>query len=121
MNLAHRYEDDDYEPDVLKFKQIWNQMGQINKENHNHNPPHPEPSKSKTKSSHNASEQPRRSKKQTVISEKNVIRNPKRNNEEVIEIVTKPEGGHSSSLNNQRNFIKRNEYVQSANSPTLQN
>ena len=33
MNMAERAEDLDYEPDVLKFKQIWNEMKETTTEN----------------------------------------------------------------------------------------
>ena len=32
MNLAERAEDIDYEPDVMKLKQIWNEMKETTKE-----------------------------------------------------------------------------------------
>lgn len=31
MNMAERAEDIDYQPDVLKFKQIWEEINQTNK------------------------------------------------------------------------------------------
>ena len=50
--MAERGEDIDYEPDVLKFKQIWDEMKETNKDktpknNHNNSQNHPPKSKDK--------------------------------------------------------------------------
>ena len=130
MNMAERAEEVDYEPDVLKFKQIWNELKETNKAKGTAEKEQKtggfEAPKSKKKATPKANEQTqpqpqtKQSKKQTVISEKNVVRNPKGDFDNVVEVVTKPSGVHVDSLKNQTNFIKREDYVQSANSPTLQ-
>lgn len=73
-------------------------------------------SKSKKKIQPKAAEQPKPSKKQTVISDKNVTRNPKADHQTVIEVVTKPSANYEDSLNHKK-FMGRNDFT---NDPTLQ-
>ena len=124
--MAERAEDLDYEPDVLKFKQIWNEMKETTHEKvkgHNkevNSTSSAVASKQKNKKSKNP-EQPKQHKKGTIISNKNVTRNPKNDHQKVIEVVTRPEGSQQQSLKHHKNFIKKDEYVQHSNAPTLQN
>lgn len=64
-------------------------------------------------------EKPKNSKKQTVISEKNVVRNPKHSPQRVVEVVTKPKGHHEDSLRNQKNSVNQEVLVQTGNNPTM--
>ena len=105
MNLAERTEDIDYEPDVMKLKQIWNEMKETNKDTQKDTSKIPardlSTSKNKTKTSKNKEVNP----KQTVISKKNIQRNPKQDHKAVIEVVTSPQGYQVDNLRNQKNNI----------------
>lgn len=52
--------------------------------------------------------------KQTVLSDKNVVRNPKQNPEKVVEIVTQPQGFYTNSFNNQKNNVNHETLIQTA-------
>ena len=80
MNLAERADDLDYEPDVMKLKQIWGDIKGKTQEQSSLSKQKPtnDRSKSKTKKIKEAT------KKETVVSKKNIERNPKPNHSSVI-------------------------------------
>lgn len=53
-----------------------------------------------------------------LISDKNVVRNPKQNPEKVVEVVTNPQGYYQDSLRNQKNNVDKETLIQAASSPT---
>ena len=102
MNNA---EDTDYEPDVLKFKQIWREMKDTNDENKTKNQQtltNAAQPKSKKKTGTKNNEQAKHTQKHTVISQKNVVRNPKREDDQVVEVITRPADFQQESLKNRR-------------------
>ena len=88
MKMAERVDEIDYEPDVLKFRQIWDQMKETSKDGKNMKRTGElgvdSVSKSKNAGHPKNNESTKQSKKQTVMSVKNVTRNPKRDQEEVV-------------------------------------
>ena len=84
MNMAERAEQIDYEPDVLKFKQIWDEMKETNKDAQDKAKNKEaqtfqasSSSKQKKKIESGNKGQRKKSKKETIMSEKNIVRNPK--------------------------------------------
>lgn len=56
MNMAERVEDIDYQPDVLKFKKIWEEMSETTKPKNNREGSR-EPNKSKSKNDQKTKDQ----------------------------------------------------------------
>lgn len=56
---------------------------------------------------HSRKEKSKEPKKQTVVSEKNIVRNPKHNPEMVVDVVTNPQGYYQNSLRNQKNNVEK--------------
>ena len=75
MNLAERTEDLDYEPDVMKLKQIWGEMKAKTQEQPSSSKHKPTNDREKTKSKRVKED----SKKETILSKKHIERNPKPN------------------------------------------
>ena len=75
MNFAERADDLDYEPDVMKLKQIWGEMKAKPQEKPSSSTHKPTNDRSKTKTKKGKED----SKKETILSKKNVERNPKPN------------------------------------------
>ena len=104
MNLSERAEDIDYEPDVLKFKQIWNEMKVNTKEKPKETQKLPPPQRGESKNKKKEKKPLEYGRKETVVSKKNIQSNSKTNPEKVIEIVTQPQGFYADNVKNQKNM-----------------
>ena len=84
MNTSEKVEEIDYEPDVLRFKKIWEEIKDTSQEKQHSSPPPVNPNKTTKIPKQNASSKPTSTqnkpvKKQAIVSSKNVQRNPKPN------------------------------------------